>query len=118
MVSAELLGKNEGMPRIIGGKLVVEMRNRFYILTETDHTVQMIFSCTHFNVSTVLHGGRILLVVQVYDIEKEDEVIMKRFVLRFSAYTVALRFYKYVKKVSSCTNNIIPIDIPDHLKPI
>lgn len=100
---------------IMGAKLVVELRNRFMVISDDDGSIAMIFTAMHFNVSPVLTEGRMFLVIQVYDIQKE-EIIMLQFYLGFVEDDTAHRFYKYVKEnLPSVTNDMIPVDIPSYI---
>lgn len=108
-------GPSERLARIIlRGRLAVELNNRFYIIAKDYNTIDMIFSCTYFNVSSVLPRSRVLLVLQVYDVEMQS-IIMMRFILNFTNGATARRFYNYVKTETSCTSNIIPVVIPHHI---
>lgn len=74
----------------------------------------MVFSSGHFNVSSVVEGDRIVLVVQVFDIVKRNLVMLK-FLITFDSDDVAKSFHRYVTEGSSCTNSMIPVDISDRL---
>lgn len=100
----------------VGGYIGVELRNRFYIVSDIDNTINMIFSRNNFNVSSALTGGRVLIAVQMYDID-EQEMNMIKFILKFSDDDVARSFYDYVKQVPSCTNELIPVLLPDNITP-
>ena len=68
----------------------------------------MVFSCTQFNVSSVLSGGRVALAVQLYDIEARKTDVAK-FTLTFTDAGVAQRFYDHVKQMPDCINSSIPV---------
>lgn len=107
---------NDHIEAIIGAELYVELGNRCIVSSTIDQSIAMIFSEARFNISHVLRHGRILMVVQMYDIRKE-EVIRLRFLLVFRNNDTANRFYSYVKVDHSVTDNIISVDIPSHINP-
>lgn len=100
---------------IVGGTLVDEFRNRFVVYSTADAPV-MVFSTGHFNVSSVLSQSRLLLVIQAYDIEKRD-IVMLKFLVRFEHEEIANNFHEYVTKKSPCINSMIPVDMSRPVRP-
>lgn len=99
----------------VGAELHVELGNRFIVLSEADDSIEMIFTAAHFNISHFFNRTRTLLVVQIYEILRE-EIITLKFLLSFTDDDTASRFYKYIKEDrSSVTDNIIPVDIPSRI---
>lgn len=106
---------DETVSKIIArGKLVVKSGNQFHIIPKGYHTPDMIFSCKHFNISSVLRFDRILLVVRLYAINSRETVLMK-FVLSFSNHSVARSFHNYVKQVPDCIDE--SIEVPADFSP-
>lgn len=97
------------------GNIFNELRNRFIVVSRREKPA-MIFSSGHFNVSPVLAHGQIVLVIQVYDIEMRN-IVMLKFLLIFKDDEIANNFHKFVKQEPSCTNDLIPVTVPSYVTP-
>lgn len=91
------------------------MRNRFVVFSQTDAPV-MIFSAGHFNLSSVMSDGRVLLVMQVFDIEK-GELVRLKILIKFKDDETANHFYEFVTRDPRRTDNMIPVEVPTHINP-
>lgn len=106
---------NARIGAIVRAKLIVELRIRFIAVSNDDGSILMIFTAKHFNISPLLTKDRMLLVVQVYDVQKE-EIILQKFLFDFLDNTTAKLFYKYVKEDEPpVTDNMITVVVPSRI---
>ena len=72
----------------------------------------MVFSSGHFNVSRVFSRRDTVLVIKVFDIEKQNFVMLK-FLMRFEYELLAEGFYRHVTRAAPCTDSSISVSIAD-----
>ena len=100
-------------PVIVGGTLIDERRSRFTVYSSEDKRKPlMIFSPGNFNVARVSSGRDIVLVIAVFDIKKQNFVMLK-FLMRFEYELLAEGFYRHVTRAAPCTDSSISVDIAD-----